>query len=77
MRQLIINDLDFCETELPDSEPVQGGILSYTLPSTKGLWNWDIAFDFSFDHDGISNFAMGHISSFAMAFGGLLKSFTF
>lgn len=74
MSRLVIKDLDFCQATLPAQDQVQGSFGFFTSTSSKGLWNWDITFDFDFDHDGISNFSVGHISAFAMAFGGFIQS---
>jgi hypothetical protein len=67
MSKLRIDDLDFCQTEPPNLEPIQG-----SGDSTRGLWTWDIKFDFDWDDDGISGWSVGHFSVWGLAIGGIV-----
>lgn len=68
MSQIVINDLDFYQGKLPDLEQVKGS--TYTPHS----WDWSAFFDFDFDSDGISSFAVGNISAYAIAIGPIIRS---
>lgn len=65
MNRLTINDLDFCQSELPDLEQVQG---SGTLNNVA----WKGAFAFGFSHNRISSFSVGAVTAFAIAIGPLV-----
>ncbi|MCU0533827.1 MAG: hypothetical protein MUD14_08020 [Hydrococcus sp. Prado102] len=69
MSKLVIHDLDFCQTELPNSEQVRGGD-----DSTRGAWDWDFTFDFDFDDDGISGWSVGNLSAWGLAIGPVIIS---
>jgi hypothetical protein len=66
MSRLSIKDLDFIEAT--SSKKILG---SGYMPNT---WNWSADFAFDFDSDGIASFAIGNISSFAIAIGPLVIS---
>jgi hypothetical protein len=65
MSRFSIEDLDDYNDEIEIKE-IRGS--GYT-PQT---WNWGADFSFDFDSDGIASFAIGHISSFAIAIGPII-----
>lgn len=67
MSRLSIEDLDDYNDEI-DVEEVRG---SGYNPQT---WDWATDFTFDFDSDGIASFAIGHISSYAIAIGPIFIS---
>lgn len=65
MSPLVIDDLDFCQTELPEKKQIRG---SGNLNNVK----WKGAFDFSFSHNRISSFSVGSIAAFGIAIGPVI-----
>ncbi|MEM8778170.1 MAG: hypothetical protein AAGF26_04715 [Cyanobacteria bacterium P01_G01_bin.49] len=62
MNHLVIEDLDFYQSELPTLEQVEGrgNIIKF---------DWDGFFDQSFQSDLISSYALGFLSAYGIAIG--------